>query len=116
MVDAQATLFFDSAGNPDYALVNVQVRDFIYNSKTGEGFADTSTYHEELDVVVPLSTHGNLVISVAGLSYHLTVPGEGVVLIEAGRLEWNEADELVFVAGQHQVLVGDTEKLCEALA
>jgi hypothetical protein len=44
------------------------------------------------------------------------VPGEGLVLLQAGRLEFDEAGNVVFVAGPHQVLEEDFDKLCEALA
>ena len=47
----------------------------------------------------------------SGVSYCVTVPGEGVVLLEAGRVEFNEAGEVVFVAGPHQVLGQDFDTL-----
>jgi hypothetical protein len=110
VVDGQSTIFFDSAGNPDYARVHLTFVDFYYNSETGEGF----TEHEHSNTLLDLPS-GEEVTS-SGVSYRVTVPGEGVVLLEAGRLEFNEAGEVVFVAGPHQVLSQDTDKLCEALA
>jgi hypothetical protein len=44
------------------------------------------------------------------------VPGGGAVLLQAGRLVFDDAGDVVFEAGPHQVLSGDTDKLCEALA
>ena len=110
VVDGQSTIFFDSAGNPDYARVHLRFVDFFYNSETGEGF----TEHEHSNTLLDLPS-GEEVTS-SGVSYRVTVPGEGVVLLEAGRLEFNEAGEVVFVAGPHQVLSQDTDQLCEALA
>jgi len=110
VVDGQSTIFFDSDGNPDYARVHLRFVDFYYNSATGEGF----TEHEHSNTLLDLPS-GDEVTS-SGVSYRVTVPGEGVVLLEAGRLEFNEAGEIVFVAGPHQVLSQDTDKLCEALA
>jgi hypothetical protein len=110
VVDGQSTIFFDSAGNPDYARVHLRFVDFYYNSETGEGFSE----HEHSNTLLDLPS-GEEVTS-SGVSYRVTVPGEGVVLLEAGRLEFNEAGEIVFVAGPHQVLSQDTDKLCEALA
>ena len=110
VVDGQSTIFFDSAGNPDYARVHLRFVDFYYNSETGEGF----TEHEHSNTLLDLPS-GEEVTS-SGVSYRVTVPGEGVVLLEAGRLEFNEAGGIVFVAGPHQVLSQDTDKLCEALA
>jgi hypothetical protein len=110
VVDVRQTTFVDSAGNPDYARVHFTFHDFFYNSKTGEGFAETNTVNVVFDLQSS-ATEGS------GLSYHVTVPGEGVVLLDAGRLETDEAGEIVFAAGPKQVHLGeDTDKLCEALA
>jgi hypothetical protein len=98
VVDGHSTNFFDSAGNPDYARVHLRFVDFYYNSETGEGF----TEHEHSNTLLDLPS-GEEVTS-SGVSYRVTVPGEGVVLLEAGRLEFNEAGGIVFVAGPHQVL------------
>jgi hypothetical protein len=110
VVDGHSTIFFDSDGNPDYARAHLRFVDFYYNSETGEGF----TEHEHSNTLIDLPS-GDEVTS-TGVSYRVTVPGEGVVLLEAGRVEFNEAGEIVFVAGPHQVLSQDTDKLCEALA
>jgi hypothetical protein len=109
VVDGQSTVFFDSDGNPDYARIHLRFVDFYYNSETGEGF----TEHEHSNTLLDLPR--GVEVTSSGVSYRVTVPGEGVVLLEAGRLEFDEAGNLVFVAGPHQVLRGDTEKLCEAL-
>jgi hypothetical protein len=107
-LDVRTTTFFDRAGNPDSVRVQEQFRDFFYNSKTGEGFAETST----LVFFRTLESY-----AVVGVGIHVTVPGEGVVLLDAGRLIVDE-DGIVFEAGQHQILGGnpDTEKFCAALA
>jgi hypothetical protein len=110
VVDGHSTIFFDSDGNPDYARAHLRFVDFYYNSETGEGF----TEHEHSNTLIDLLS-GDEVTSI-GVSYRVTVPGEGVVLLEAGRVEFNEAGEIVFVAGPHQVLSQDTDQLCEALA
>ena len=87
-----------------------QFHDFFYNSVTGEGFVETNSGNNLVDL-----PSGNEITSV-GLSYHVTVPGEGVVLLQAGRLVFDEAGEVVFEAGPHQVRGGEFDKLCEALA
>jgi hypothetical protein len=110
VVDGHSTIFFDSDGNPDYARAHLRFVDFYYNSETGEGF----TEHEHSNTLIDLPS-GDEVTS-TDVSYRVTVPGEGVVLLEAGRVEFNEAGEIVFVAGPHQLLSQDTDKLCEALA
>jgi hypothetical protein len=110
VLDFTSIIFFDSAGNPDYARGHYIVHDFYYNSETGEGFAETESGYNLLDL-----PSEDEVIS-AGLSYRVTVPGGGAVLLQAGRLVFDEAGDVVFEAGPHQVQHGDTDKLCEALA
>jgi hypothetical protein len=110
VLDIRSLVYFDDEGNEDFAREHFAFHDFFYNSETGEGFAETNTGTAVVDL-----PSGNE-ISSSGLSYHVTVPGEGVVLLQAGRLEFDEAGNVVFVAGPHQVLRGETQKLCEALA
>jgi hypothetical protein len=110
VLDIRSLVYLDSAGNDDFARVHYEFHDFFYNSETGEGFAETNTSNAVIDL-----PSENEITSV-GLSYHVTVPGEGVVLLQAGRLEFDEAGNVVFVAGPHQVLEEDFDKLCEALA
>ncbi|HSK82653.1 MAG TPA: hypothetical protein VK902_04515 [Rubrobacter sp.] len=43
VVDGQSTIFFDSAGNPDYARVHLRFMDFFYNSDTGEDLLNMTT-------------------------------------------------------------------------
>src|SRR5215211_262202 len=81
VVDGHSTIFFDSAGVPDYARAHLRFVDFYYNSETREGF----TEHEHSNTLIDLPS-GDEVTS-SGVSYRVTVPGEGVVLLEAGRLE-----------------------------
>jgi hypothetical protein len=109
VLDIRSLVYFDDEGNEDFAMEHFAFHDFFYNSETGEGFAETNTGNTVVDL-----PSGNE-ISSSGLSYHVTVPGEGVVLLQAGRLEFDEAGNVVFVAGPHQVLRGETQKLCEAL-
>jgi hypothetical protein len=105
------TTFYDRAGNPDYAKVHLVFHDFFYNSeKPGEGFAETNAVNVVIDLPSELEE------SASGVQYHVTVPGEGLVLIGAGRLVFDEAKAVVFEGGPHQLLSGDTEKLCKALA
>jgi hypothetical protein len=113
-LDIREVVFFDDEGKEDFARVHFQFHDFFYsldNSGTvGEGFAETNSGNDLVDL-----PSGNEITSV-GLSYHVTVPGEGVVLLQAGRLVFDEAGEIVFQAGPHQVAEEDFDKLCEALA
>ena len=118
VLDGQITTYFDSAGNPDYARVHEQIQDFFYNSKTGEGFTETDTVTAVFDLSRKNEISDKHLISIAGLGYHVTVPGEGEVLLDAGKLVYDAKGHLVFEAGHQQILGSnsDTQKLCEALA
>jgi hypothetical protein len=108
VLDMRIITYFDRAGDPDSSKVHFQFQSFYYNSETGEGFAETETGTDVFDIETgELTSHG--------LSYRVTVPGGGAVLLQAGRIVYDEAGNVVFEAGPHQVLSGDTEKLCKAL-
>jgi hypothetical protein len=109
--DASVVLFFDNQGNEDFLRVHEHFHDFFYNSVTGEGFAETDTVLDVIDLQSGTE-------SLSGLAFHVTVPGEGVVLLDAGRLVADAEGNLVFEAGHHQIFGSnpDTEKLCAALA
>jgi hypothetical protein len=48
--------------------------------------------------------------------YRVTVPGSGLVFIDAGRIVTNQAGtEITFQAGPHQAFDGDIAGLCAAL-
>jgi hypothetical protein len=108
--DIRAIVFFDEEGDADFARSHAQIHDFYYNSDTGEGFAET----EASNAVVDLPSEEE--ITSVGLRYHVTVPGEGLMLVDAGRLEFDENGEIVFAAELHQVEEEDFDKLCAALA
>lgn len=108
--DIRSLAFFDRAGNEDFARNHFVIHDIFSNSVTGESFATTTRQN----VVVDLPSLKE--ISGSGLSYRVTVPGEGVVLLQAGRLEFDEAGNVAFQAGPKQVLEQDFAKLCAALA
>jgi hypothetical protein len=50
-----------------------------------------------------------------GAYARFTVPGEGIVLLDAGVAMWSEPDEdLLFAGGPHQAANGDFEAFCAA--
>jgi hypothetical protein len=53
----------------------------------------------------------------SGVMRHVTAPGEGIVLQDAGRVvEGLESEELIEMAGHHQLRTGDMGAFCAALA
>jgi hypothetical protein len=55
---------------------------------------------------------GARTVSFAGLRFILTVPTLGVVLLDAGRVEFDADGEIVFDGGSHQLILGDVEGFC----
>jgi hypothetical protein len=109
VLDVRTITYVDRAGNEDSRKMHFQFHSFYYNSVTGEGFAETETGTDVFDVQTGEETSH-------GLSYHVTVPGEGAVLVQAGTVVYDEDGNVVFEAGPHPVEEKDFGKLCEALA
>jgi hypothetical protein len=51
-----------------------------------------------------------------GLSFHLSLPGGRVVLVDAGKIEADSEQNIVFEAGKHPIAAGDVAAVCAALA
>jgi hypothetical protein len=47
-----------------------------------------------------------------GVSWQFRIPGGGLVLVETGRIVYDEDGNVVFEAGPHPVVDGATEALC----
>lgn len=97
--DGTVTFFSDGTAK-------VHINETFSVSAKGKTFSDTDAFN-----VFVSDTSEALV----GLVMHLTVPGGGIVLLDAGKVVFDETG-VAFVAGPHQVLEGDFAKLCAALA
>jgi hypothetical protein len=102
------TEFYDLAGN----LVRVQIKGkdlgTATNVETGKTASGVDNWLETIDPTKDVGV-------IRGLFFHLNVPGHGIVLIDAGYIAF-QGDEVVRVAGPHQVFEEDYEALCAALA
>jgi hypothetical protein len=111
-IDGRILTYFDSAGNPDYARAHVISHDFVYSTENPEeGFAEIESENFLIDFP---SENVASIVATSGLRFRLTVPGEGVVLLSAGRLVFRPG-EGVFVAGPQPVLE-DYLRVCEVFA
>lgn len=106
-----ATTFYDRYGEPVRIRFHYKYVDRFYNSETGKEY--TATTANTIDFVVHEDGEFD-----AGLEYHLTIPGVGLVLLDAGRLVYDAEGNLIFEGGHHPIFAGDsdTDKFCEALA
>jgi hypothetical protein len=109
-VEGTITTFYDSSGNPDYYKMHLIFHDFFYSTENpDEGFAETNVE----SLVVDASSDAE--VTVSGLQYHVTLPGEGIVLVGAGTLRFDtETGEIDFEGGPHQLESGDTDEVCAA--
>ena len=102
--------FYDAEGNP--------VRTVLTNFK--DRYTATATANgKTLSTNYPLAviTYGEDLRLELGLRNAYTVPGAGVVLLDAGRVVIDLAtDDVLFEAGQHQFLEGDADAFCSYFA
>ena len=107
-----ATTFYDRNGDVVRIRFFSEYVDRFYNSETGKEY--TATTATTIDFEDPETGQ----LEAHGLIYHLTLPGVGVVILDAGTLIFNADGEVVFESGKHQIFGSnpDTEKFCEALA
>jgi len=108
VLEGRAITFFDRDGNEVSARVHLAFQDRFYNSVTGKEIKGSATVNVELDL--PSERE----ISSAGRHYHVTLPGEGAVLLDAGKLRLDEEGNTVFEGGHHPILSGeDSDDLSE---
>jgi hypothetical protein len=106
--------YFDSAGNLDYARAHIIFHAFVYSQQKDpeEGFAAIEVRNTLIDFP---SENTVSLAATSGLRFRLTVPGEGVVLLSAGRVVVEDDAEVVFQAGPRPV-AGDYDRVCELFA
>jgi hypothetical protein len=101
--------YYDSAGNPVKSiLTNYKVRF------TETATANGKTLLSNFPTVFITSADGTTVEQ--GLRSAYTVPGAGLILLNAGRVVFDPSGDVVFVAGQHQVREGDVGAFCAYFA
>jgi hypothetical protein len=112
VVEGTMTTFYDRNGEPVRIRFHFRYVDRFYNSETGKEY--TATTANTIDFVDVQSGQ----LDAMGLEYLLTVPGVGVVILDAGKLIETADGEVVFESGKHQILGNetDTDKFCAALA
>jgi hypothetical protein len=107
----KVTTFYDDQGNPvESILSNSNVR--YTSSATANGKTLVTNY--PLVIITSFEDGTRLEL---GLRNAYSVPGEGVVLLDAGRIVIDlVTGEVQFEAGQHQFLEGDAEAFCSFFA
>lgn len=106
--DVRVTTFFDNAGNPIRMQVYSNFNGIITNSETGRSVRDPGHFTITVDLQAGTSTY-------AGLVFGITVPREGIAVLDAGRVIFDAEGNVTFVAGPHQFLEGGPALICAAL-
>ncbi len=103
------TTFFDLDGNPIRVAFHGRYRGTMTNSVTGAVLLDApSVANITFDLVAGTQTN-------IGAFFNVTLPGEGAILIEAGRIVFDGNGPPIFIAGPHRPNDQTIGILCEAL-
>ncbi len=112
VTDARITTFFDRDGNPSRLHVQVPMEFTLTNTVTGESLSDKHHYLRIFDIKE--GTH-----TFVGLLWSVTIPGKGIVVLDAGRFIVDAytpgvVGEILWQAGRHDGLIEGNVGLCEA--
>jgi len=101
------TTFFDADGNPTGVRFHLPFQGTLTNEATGESVRAQQVLNDVLDLEDGTETF-------AGLRFRAVFPGIGAVLLDAGRIVFDDTGAVVFEAGPHQVVNEDFGEFCEA--
>lgn len=107
------TVHFDKDGNPIKAITHWSGEGFYWSPETGKEVPMQSNLFNSVEYFDTGET-----IS-AGIQFKLTLPGEGTILMDVGRMVFEPYPVITFTAGQHPVYFpdeGGLEKLCAFFA
>jgi hypothetical protein len=99
------TTYVDDEGNPTRVRIAALFQGTLTNPETGESIRG----QQELIIFLDLAEGSE---TWAGLRFRAVFPEAGAVLLDAGRLVFDETGDVVFEAGPHQVVHEDFEAYC----
>lgn len=93
--------------------------DFVMESLTGENvritFINAQTGQSLTSVQTGLILYQVDGAFAAGVTAHFHIPGDGVVMLDAGKFAFDADGNLIFEAGPHDYIDGNWQSLCDAL-
>jgi hypothetical protein len=111
------TVYFDDQGNPTKEILTAQYRGPLTVTWTNPTSGTTLSSHEAAPLIIHYNPDGSFAfLQNVGLLFHVSVPGQGTVLLDVGRVVVVRHQGVTFEAGQHQELDGDTAAFCAALS
>jgi hypothetical protein len=108
-VDRTVMTFLDQNGTPIRQVIHVHFAGTLTNRSTGKSIPDAGNQIATIDLVTGTNT-------VDGRVRVDTVPGEGAILFQVGRVVRDAAGNVIFFAGQNDFLTRDFEKFCTYMA
>lgn len=104
------TTFYDKAGNPVKSILTNYNERFV-ETATANGKTLLANYPTVFITALPSEAYVQL-----GLRANYTVPGAGVIALDAGRVSFDSSGEVLFEAGPHDILNGSFEAFCDYFA
>jgi hypothetical protein len=111
------TVYYDGAGNPIKEVLTAQYGGPLTVTWTNPLSGATLSSHEAAPLIVNYNADGSFQsLENVGLLFNVTIPGQGTVLLDVGRIVIVRHQGVVFEAGPHQEENGDTAAFCAALS
>lgn len=107
------TVHYDKAGDVTKVITHWNGSGYFWNPDSGkEVFMDSNLFNSVDDYETGETAS-------SGIQFKLTLPGEGTILMDVGRLVFQPYPDITFAAGQHPFYFpeeGGLEKLCAYFA
>jgi hypothetical protein len=111
------TIYYDNDGNPTKEILTSQFGGPLTVTWTNPLTDATLTSHEAAPLIVYYNPDGSFQsLQNVGLVFNVTIPGQGTVLLDVGRIVIVRHQGVVFESGPHQEENGDTAAFCAALS
>jgi hypothetical protein len=108
-VERTVMTFVDQGGTPLRQVTHVHFVGTLTNTSTGKSIPDEGNQIVTNDLVTGTSTtDGRVRVD--------TIPGEGVILAQVGRVIRDAAGNLIFFAGQNDFVTRDFDQFCAYMA
>jgi hypothetical protein len=108
VLDIKGIVFTDASGEPVSEQDHFSADAWFTNGNTGV------TVHDQDAFTVFFREDGSL--RVVGLSFHIHLPGRGILVLTAGTVTFDDQGNVTFQAGPNTQAATQGRSLCEALA
>ena len=111
------TLYFDQGGKLTKEFLSPQFQGSLTVTWTNLETGASLTSHQASTLIIYYNPDGSFQkLANQGLTFQVSVPGEGLLLADVGRIVIERGQGVTFEAGSHQELDGDTAAFCAYLA